>query len=320
MITFTKKAGKDFVILNLTDPQLASREWATPVGELLKRTVKELICRSKPDLITVSGDMSYGGEFEAYGHFRDMMDGFGIPWAVVFGNHDNQAGQDKVSTAVDIMAKSPLFTFERGDEEMGIGNYMISVEQDGVPVETVFMMDTHDRFPVYDKDENQSDEGWGKLLPNQLAWYKENAEAQKKRGNRDSTLITHIPIYAYRDAFCTAFSGVCDDKEIDLNDSANPKYWNEGYRDSYGIKREGIGSYPEDEGMFDVIKEVGTTKTIITGHDHINNYVIKYEGVTFVYALKTGMGCYWAEDMNGGTFITVGDDGVKEIRHEYVKP
>ena len=34
--------------------------------------------------------------------------------------------------------------------------------------------------------------------------------------------------------------------------------------------------------------------------------------------MKTGMGCYWAPDLNGGTVLKIDSDGVKSIYHEYV--
>ena len=39
-----------------------------------------------------------------------------------------------------------------------------------------------------------------------------------------------------------------------------------------------------------------------------------------VYALKTGAGCYWEPELNGGTVVKIGKDGVKDIYHEYVDP
>ena len=37
-----------------------------------------------------------------------------------------------------------------------------------------------------------------------------------------------------------------------------------------------------------------------------------------LFGAKTGAGCYWDRGLNGGTVITVGDGGVKSVRHEYV--
>ena len=89
-------------------------------------------------------------------------------------------------------------------------------------------------------------------------------------------------------------------------------------KDSFGVRREYISSYEADEGAFDAIKELGSTKHIIAGHDHVNSFVIRYEGVRFIQGLKTGAGCYWNQELNGGTVLTVTKDGITDVRHEYV--
>ena len=38
-----------------------------------------------------------------------------------------------------------------------------------------------------------------------------------------------------------------------------------------------------------------------------------------IYALKIGAGCYWNPILNGGTVISVGERGVRDVKHEYVK-
>ena len=100
MIFLKKEQERDFVILNLTDPQLHDREWESGQIErdILMRTVTELVERVKPDLITISGDISWAGDNKAYDAFADLMDSFQLPWAPVWGNHDNQGGPEFVES------------------------------------------------------------------------------------------------------------------------------------------------------------------------------------------------------------------------------
>lgn len=67
--------------------------------------------------------------------------------------------------------------------------------------------------------------------------------------------------------------------------------------------------------MFDLIKEVVSTKYVFAAHDHINNYSVEYEGIRLTYTMKTGDRCYAQEDMNGGTMITIGNETA--IEHIY---
>ena len=89
MLTLKKTPGRDFILLNLSDPQLGDEEWAPdhPHRRILEGTVWELVRRVSPDLITVSGDLAWAGNDLAYDALADFLDGFGIPWAPMWGNH-----------------------------------------------------------------------------------------------------------------------------------------------------------------------------------------------------------------------------------------
>ena len=66
---------------------------------------------------------------------------------------------------------------------------------------------------------------------------------------------------------------------------------------------------PYDEGMFAAMKGTGVTDFIIAGHDHANSFNIRYDGINFVYGIKTGKGSYHESSMIGGTVITISSDG-----------
>ena len=59
MFTLQKNENKDFLVLNLSDPQLGDGEWDEGHRnyKILTGTVKSLIERVHPDLITISGDL-----------------------------------------------------------------------------------------------------------------------------------------------------------------------------------------------------------------------------------------------------------------------
>jgi len=319
MITLHKTPGKDFRILNLTDPQLGTGEWAEGQfgHKIITYTLLELIKRADPDLITITGDLSWAGQFEAYDILADFVDSFGKPWAPVWGNHDNQNGPETVDKVVDSYLKYPNCVYEKGDPKLGNGNYIIAIEENGKIVEGLIMMDSHDRAP-YITSEGKEENEWAKLIPEQLVWYREQIKMLDDLGCHDTTMMMHIPIYAYRDAWAAAFKADLDSNSIKPEASTDPAIWNEGYKDSFGVKYEGICSYPADEGAFDVMTELGSTKHIVCGHDHVNNYVVNYKGVKFIYGLKTGAGCYWNPILNGGTVLSVNENGVADVRHEYV--
>lgn len=318
MITLTKKKDTDFTVLNLTDPQLLTHEWEKEhVGyKVLTYTINKLINEINPDLITVSGDISAAEYPEAYTNFAKFIDAFDIPWAVVWGNHDNQGGAEIIQKYVDEYRTYKNFVYQEGPKELGNGNYVIAIEQDGKIVHGIIMMDTHDReFEKNDKGEDVW--YWGKLYPEQLPWYEGAVKDLQSKGCNETTIISHIPIYAYRTAYQAAWNKDYNPEDVDFEMSKTGVCWNEGYKNSFGVNLEGICSYEHDEGMFDLIKKLGSTKLYICGHDHINSSCIEYEGVKLMYGLKTGRGCYYKAPYNGGTVIKINSDGKAQAYHHF---
>ena len=94
----------------------------------------------------------------------------------------------------------------------------------------------------------------------------------------------------------------------------------------YGEMHESIGCSEFNSGMFDVIKELGTTQAVIVGHDHINDFCAKYDGIYLVYAQCDGYNTYtmgsnfgWDEKdwMQGVTMIDIDKDGKIVFRQRF---
>lgn len=62
-----------------------------------------------------------------------------------------------------------------------------------------------------------------------------------------------------------------------------------------------------------------STKNVICGHDHVNDFSLVYEGVRLTYALKTGNGAYWVEggSQSGYTQLTISETGSGSINQIY---
>lgn len=84
------------------------------------------------------------------------------------------------------------------------------------------------------------------------------------------------------------------------------------------MRHEYGGWSPQSNGFFDLIKEKGSTKNVLCGHDHVNDYSILYQGVRLTYTLKVGAGCYWEPELNGGTVLTVDGSGSASVAHHFI--
>lgn len=316
-----------FTILNLSDMQLNEYHYDPEDPRynnslaVFDYTVRELIARVKPDLITITGDLSMADQPKAYPQLADYIDAFGIPWCAVWGNHEQQDVEKRVNFVYEFLPyyrSRKHFFHEDGDPEMGNGNYLISIEKGGKPVHTLFMIDSHNC--VWLPDENGVKQFYyDKLTEKQLAWYKEQAAAVKAQGCMHSTMMMHIPIYAHWEAWDAALKADVDPCKVTLAESYAGDCWNEGFEGAYGVGWGGReNAYPYDDGVFDAIQEIGITDSVIAGHVHLHNTVIPYKGVRLAFTLKTGKVHPWMPPLNGGTVITVHPDGHSDLCHEYV--
>lgn len=319
MITLKKTKGKNFKILNLSDTQMSFEEFKKghKYREILDHTVGTLIERAKPDLITISGDLCREHDDAAYVAFADYFDALSIPWAPIFGNHDNMSPPEKLNAFVDDFLSRNNCVYEKGAPELGNGNFVIKINEGERTVSAIIMIDAHEVYPYTDVD-GSTKLSYETLRPNQIEWYREQIAILKDEGCTDSAMILHTPLFAYRDAIGKAYRQGVDRVSMTWEESLCENVWNEGYKSSVGLCREELCAPVFDDGVFEVLKELGHTKLVIAGHDHKNNCIIDYNGITLAYGTKTGLGCYYDADINGGTIIEIGENGIESVYQEMV--
>lgn len=324
-----KEPGKDFKILNLTDIQYND---LLDIGQrkYTEETIRTLIEQEKPDLITMTGDQVWAAfQKQSQKDLIQFMDSFGIPWAPVFGNHDGEGNADK-NWLADRYLESEYCLFKKGPNNIGgVGNYVINIMEGDKIVQSLIMMDagssrSYDGMPeerqmIADALDNDTQEyilnddgtrkqeafgtGYEFISESQVAWYKWAVEGAKKVNGGEmpeSIAFFHIALPEFYLAY------------LQWKDS--------GYapETGFGEKREQVCCPKVNSGMFAAIQELGSTKNVIVGHDHVNSYSVMYEGIRLTYALKTGDRCYADDDLNGGTVLTITDNGV-QTEHKYVE-
>ena len=302
-IVLEKDPAKEFVILNLADVQLSDDDYALGMGEESEAMIRKLVDEQKPDLITLTGDNAWSTQ--AYLKLIDCVDAFGIPWAPVMGNHDGQGTHSEFWCAYQLdNAENCLWKF--GPADMGYGNYIINIEENGEVVHTLFMMDTHSDTPYTDENGAETN-SYDHLWENQIEWYEwavKGIEATEGK-QIESTVFMHIPPYEVKQIIDEYY-----DEEADA------------YTDPYADTASGLihdenGSPLFNNHFTDKAIALGSTKNIFFGHDHTNTASVLYDGVRLTYTLKLGKGCYYEEDMQGGTVIRVDSDGTVDFEHIY---
>nr|HPJ23000.1 metallophosphoesterase [Clostridia bacterium] len=287
--SLVKKDGEDFRILVLTDIQLAANPFEN--AKALK-IAEEMVERTNPDFIMTTGD-------NVSWFFSDLMtnrlvrkfEGFGIPWGVTLGNHDSEWIEDRLWNGNRYEeAENSLFEMGPGNIH-GVGNYVVNItDESNNPIYSLIMLDSNSR--------RKYDEGYDYdyIYYDQIKWYE---WVVKNQAGVPSMLFFHIPLPEFKDALTALENG---DIPSEL---------------AFGDNREDVFSAPVNTGFFDIIKELGSTTHIFSGHDHVNNSSIEYEGIRLTYCLKTGPSSYSDKDKQGATLVTI-KDGTNEIIVEHI--
>ncbi len=333
---------RELKILQLTDTQIIDAAqcrtedrlgvgqkaaWATDtMYNNLFRYIIKAVNDTKPDLILLTGDIIYG-EFDDNGAclmaLIDCMDSLGIPWAPIFGNHENESNKGIIWQCKQL-EESPYCLFVRRNEIGGNGNYSIGIAKNGQLQRVIFMMDSNGcaRSSAVNGTAVHKTVGFSYQ---QKQWYRNlGLQVNHVAGKTiPSFLGYHIPtqevLLAAQAAGYQSGADSADIKyTIGLDNVAQPG--DSGYK---GDLFEGIH---DSEGLLAIMKEIGTDGAFF-GHAHLNNTSVLYEGIRWTFGLKTGT-YDKSPEILGGTLITLAADSnaftveqtqttAKEIALEY---
>ncbi len=328
--TFT--ADRDFKVLQLTDVHIGGGFMSLKKDSMALNAVAAMVKAEEPDLVIITGDVSYPVPFQAgtlnnlssAKVFAALMEQLGVYWTLGFGNHDTEAYSYHSRKDISEFYGSEDFEyclFENGPEDVdGYGNQIINIRNsDGITTQSIFVFDSHsyidgDILGIMWKYDN--------IHENQVVWYEEslakinarNAEIAKEK-NLDipetvkSAAFFHIPLTEQKDAWYEyADNGFAD--------TENVKY-------HYGIAGEGKKVvYPGvgEDGLFEKMLELGSTKAVFCGHDHYNNFSLEYKGIRLTYGMSVDYlaypGIYKEGSQRGCTVITFSPDGSFDCKAE----
>ncbi len=328
-----------FKVMNFADVQLRSSQVTNPDEDsaFTMASMDRLVSSVKPDMITLTGDQCYG-EKVAFDAVATKVESFGRPWAPILGNHDCQQDEMTIDQQSEGYRSFSLCLFEDGpalntvveNNAVSKGHYVINLVRvsgdDFQVVRSLIFMNSGScqkyRWLKYIGRRKYGTNSYQSLNDNQKYWYRQMVLSAQKYGNGDvvpSGVYLHMPPFVYVTAMGAAFnvssnvynikSWLKETQKISYSESFNPENWKDGYKDSYGVAYEAMSGAPYEEGFFKVVKELGSTDFIICGHEHINNFNIRYQGVNLIYALKTGKCAYYDPTMMGTTVVTIAQDG-----------
>ena len=292
-----------FRILHLTDLQDTHKTNPDTVS-----LTQELINKTQPDLIVLTGDQVKGYGFNflfgdnktnaamTINNLVKPIADSGIPFTAVFGNHDAFGTADK-----DFQwACYSLFNNFIGKDY----NF------DAIPVYSEDESDT--KFCVYMFDSHEKDAD-GKYIPitqEQIDSYKTaRDEMEEKNGHIVNALaFQHIPPEDIYDCFETSLNWAPN--FIQGAGVHNKKYYRlpcyaENERSFMG---ENAASPDEKSGQIEAFKEKGDVLGLYFGHDHNNSFVVKHGNLDLGYTQGLGFNIYGPGKNRGGRVFDIYED------------
>ena len=261
-------------ILIIADPQ----DIDTPQPAMLS-LMNASLDAAEPDLVVFLGDMIHGRDLRGEDRVRQAIDAVvspvverGIPFALVFGNHDEECGISK-EEQLKIYQSYPGCLAVDGEDLPGCGNYYLVVENPVQPDSPVVLwfMDSGS----YAEDGKGT---YGYVTEEQNEWMlSAYEELCGKYASPVSYVFQHIPVPQVYNMI----------KEVPFGTSGAVTCYGPNFGKWYvlddeyiwaGHMGEGPCSSEYDSGEFDAWKKMNV-KAAFFGHDHLNDYCGTYEGI-----------------------------------------
>ncbi len=307
--TFAIRKDEDFRILQLTDLHLGFGWLSRSKDTLAMDAVRQLIERSKPDMLVLTGDSIFpflprAGTMNNRKQARALMaflDGFEIPYTLVFGNHDCEMGSacNKEELA-ELYKQGKFCIFTEGRQELtGVGNFLIELMDDaGEVLLPLVLLDSN----MYGED-GWFFSGFDRIRDDQVEWCMQRLDALKEQNPALKAMaFFHMPPREFKEAY----------EKMKLGDhSVIYQHGSIAEKDEYF----GISKY---EGTFFArAVEQDMIKWMFCGHDHLNTLSLTYQGIQMTYGMSIDYLGYKdiakSTIQRGGTLITRKADGSVEI-------
>ena len=287
--------GRDPVVLQLSDPQFS--DWGEP-NSYCFTYLQETIEAVNPDLILVTGDIVYG-KFDEDGQFLlnyiKFMESFEIPWAPVFGNHDNECILG-VDWQCEQFENATYCLFDQ-KTLTGNGNYSVGLLQGNTLLRVFYMLDSNGcDSPMVDGEGNHVTSEPGKNLVNptagfaqdQIDWYTHSITTLKTFAPEVKiSFAYHIQQAVFEDAiekYADAFAEVSASKN-----ALNLDAWEGADAEDFGcIGHKTSKLWDTDYSIWNGMKALGVD-SVFVGHEHTNSFSIVYEGVRLQFGQKSSM-------------------------------
>lgn len=308
------KFGKDgkFRILQISDIQDSPA-----MLQITKDYLKDVVPAAEPDLIVLTGDNISGGATKSGIHAIDLqlvkmsvnntmsiLESYGIPVAVVFGNHDAETTVTKEEQMAIYRSYSCCIAVDEGDSVSGCGTYNLPIlasDGSGKIAFNLWMIDSN----MYDEVNG----GYDHVHTDQIDWYiSKSNELTAQNGGKPvpSIMFQHIIVPEIYDALLEVPQGTegavrHGDKYYILNPQNTID----------GELNESPCPPTVNNGQFAAALKQGDVKAMIFGHDHVNSFTVNYKEIDLITTPGASFRSYGNHE-RGARIIDISEDGTYE--------
>lgn len=307
------KFGDDgkFTILQFADIQDGY-----PLMTITKKLLEDTVKMVQPDLIVLTGDNISGGSTTtkvitraAINEFMSIFEKAGIPTAAVFGNHDDESALADKDFQMSVYESYDCFVgYNEGDIIPGVGTYNLPIlSSDASRVAfNIWMTDSG----TYNSENDLG--GYACTTKEQIAWYVEKSNELKAQNGGTpvpSINFQHIIVPEIYDALVECEAGTPNsisrgDKFLTLPEGVD------------GALHENPCPPNYNNGQFAAFVQQGDVLATVSGHDHVNSFVVLYQGVDIVNTPGVGFSSYNDETVGSRVFVI--DENAPEAYETYV--
>ena len=245
----------------------------------------------KPDLVVFTGDNITGGG----SHGKILTNAAikavlrpvvsrGIPFAVVFGNHDGESGVSKEDQLKMYQKIKGCLAYDAVPAIYGCANYNLPIKSSN---------SSKDAFNLWLFDSNDYDRvngGYDWVHDDQVQWYKDTSLALEKS---NGALVPSL-----------AFQHICAPETYELlkqvpKDTASS---NNRFGKTFSLELDSslahglLGEWPCPSDtvstQFQAFVDRGDVLGLVSGHDHINDFIGTYKGIDIIQTPGAGFQTY----------------------------
>lgn len=276
-----------FKIVQFTDVHWV---YGNPKSAIAGERIAEVLDAEKPDLVVLTGDIVFAKPAkEGMEAALAPIITRGIPFAVTFGNHDDEHDLSRKQLLELVQGmKGNLSSSTEGIT--GVTNYTLKLHssKDNSTAAVLYIFDSNS----YSRNEKVKGYGW--IEHDQIGWYMKQSAAYKAENEGKplpALAFFHIPLPEFNEA-------VRDESAFMI-----------------GSRKEAACSPKINSGLATAMLDAGDVMGVFVGHDHINDYAVNWRGILMAYGRYTGGDTVYNNitDGNGARVIEL-TEGAREFK------